>query len=178
MVFLGGCSTSKVVPDVDVQARRHMAIADSLERSSLLSMATLEYQIVAEQFPSSSVYPAAARKTALLFGSPENSAANDSASLYWLQRYAEVSPSPEEKQVIQMYLAVVSEVRALRDSLSLKGALVDSLAALARKQATDATARIRRIQELDTELQKASNELRKLKEVDEQISKSRGKKAP
>lgn len=174
-VVLHGCSTSRELNNTEMQAQRHMAIADTLERGSELRGATLEYQIVAERFPSASVYAKAVRKVALLVSSPENPAASDSASLYWLNRYLPLSQSPEEKQIIQMYLKTVGQRRVLRDSLVRQHALYDSLTAVTRKQSIEMTLRARRIQDLDTELQKASNELRKLKEVDERISKSRGK---
>jgi transposase-like protein len=173
--LLYGCSSSDIVSDVEVQALRHMAIADTLEHASAFQEATLEYKIVAERFPLSSVYATAVRKTALLLGSPTNPAANDSASLYWLNIYIGLTTSPEEKQIIQMYLNVVGRVKVLRDSLTRKSAINDSLLAVTRKQGGEAVTRARRILELEAELQKASNELRKLKEIDVRISKSRGK---
>jgi hypothetical protein len=174
-VLLYGCSSSGVVNDVEVQALRHMAIADTLERTSALKEATLEYEIVAGRFPSSSVHAAAVRKTALLFSSPVNPAANDSASLYWLNIYLDLTKSPEEKQIIQMYLKMVGRVKVLHDSLARQTAANDSLVSVARRQGGETATRARRVQELESELQKASNELRKLKEIDVRISKSRGK---
>jgi hypothetical protein len=176
--LLDGCSTSGVVSDVEIQAQRHMAIADTLERASELKEATLEYQIVAEKFPSTSVHAAAVRKAALLFSSPANPAANDSTSLHWLNTYLALTRSPEEKQMIQMYLTMVGRVKELRDSLAYSAIVNDSLAAVTRKQVTEAASRARRVQETETELQKASDELRRLKEIDMRISKSRGKKQP
>jgi hypothetical protein len=174
-VLLYGCSSSGIVNDVEVQALRHMAIADTLERASALKEATLEYKIVAGHFPSSSVHATAVRKTALLFSSPANPAANDSASLYWLNIYLDLTKSPEEKQIIQMYLKMVGRAKVLHDSLTRQAAVNDSLVAVARRLGGETASRARRVQELESELQKASNELRKLKEIDMRISKSRGK---
>ena len=177
-VILYGCSSSGIMNDIEVQAQRHMGIADTLERAEALKEATLEYQIVAERFPSTSVHAAAVRKAGLLFSAPSNPAANDSASLYWLNTYRALTQSPEEKQIIDMYINVVGRVKMLRDSLGRQAAASDSLAMVARKQASEAASRSRRMQELESELQKASSELRKLKEVDVRISKSRGKNKP
>ena len=176
--LLCGCSSSGIVNDVEVQALRHMAIADSLEHTVALEKATLEYEIVARRFPSSSVHATAARKAALLFSSPANPAANDSASLYWLNVYRDLTTSPEEKQIIRMYLGMAGRINILRDSLARQTALHDSLVAAARRQGGEAASRARRVQELESELQKASNELTKLKEIDMRISKSRGKNKP
>jgi len=155
-----------------------MAIADTLERASAFKEATLEYTLVAERFPATSVYPAAVRKAALLFSSPLNPIANDSISRYWLTRYLDITHSPEEKQIIQMYLKMVDRVTWLRDSLSSQTAFSDSLAVVARKQTAEAAARAKHIQELEAELQQALSELKKLKEIDVRISKSRGKNKP
>jgi hypothetical protein len=74
-----------------------------------------------------------------------------------------------------MYLKMVGRVKVLHDSLTRQAAVNDSLVAVARRQGGETASRARRVQELESELQKASNELRKLKEIDMRISKSRGK---
>lgn len=177
-LLMYGCSSSDVVNDVEIEARRHMAIADTLEQAFAWKEATLEYKIVAERFPSSSVHATAVRKTAFLLSVPSNPAANDSASLYWLTTYLDLTKSSEERQIIQMYLTMVGRVRILRDSLTRQNALHDSLVAGARKQAGETASRARRILELESELEKAANELKKLKEIDVRISRSRGKNKP
>ena len=164
--------------DAEVQAQRHMAIADTRERASAFKTATGEYLLVAERYPSTSVYPLAVRKVGLLLGSPSNPAANDSASRYWLNTYLTLAETPEEKQLIQMYLRMAYRVVSLRDSLEIQTASIDSLTALTHKQLSEATSRNHRLQELGAELQRVSAELRKLKEIDVRISKSREKNKP
>lgn len=177
-MLIVGCSSTRRLSDVEFQAQRHMAIADTLERAAALAEATLEYTLVADRFPATSVHAAAVRKAALLYSSPINPIANDSVSRYWLTRYLDLAESPEEKQIIQMYLKIVDRVTSLRDSLARHTALSDSLAVVARKQTGEASSRGKRIQELESELEKASSELKKLKEIDVRISKSRGKNKP
>ncbi len=77
-----------------------------------------------------------------------------------------------------MYLNMVGRVKTLRDSLIRETALSDSLAFAVRKQANEASARGKRVQELEAELQKTTDELTKLKEIDVRISKSRVKNKP
>ncbi len=175
-VFLYGCTSSSTISDAEFQAHRHMARADTLERSFALREATTEYMIVAEHYTSTSVHPGAVRKTALLLSAPSNPAANDSASRYWLDTYLRLTQSPEEKQIIQMYLTMVDRVGELRDSLRREKFVADSLVAVARKQMGEVASRGRRVQELEAELEKASSELAKLKEIDVRISKSKVKK--
>ena len=77
-----------------------------------------------------------------------------------------------------MYLKMVGQIKVLRDSLARQTATNDSLVTVAHKQVGETASRARRVLELEHELQKASNELRKLKEIDVRISKSRGKNKP
>jgi hypothetical protein len=170
-----GCSSTGGLSDPETQARRRMAIADTLERASALKEATLEYTIVAERFSGTSVHAAAVRKAALLYSSSANPAANDSSSRYWLTRYLDLTRSAEEKQIIRMYMAMVDRVALLRDSVARQTVANDSLSALARRQTGDLTTRAKRMQELEAELQKASDELKRLKEIDVRVSRSRGK---
>lgn len=152
-----------------------MDLADSLENSLSWKDAALEYQLVASSFPSSSQYASAARKTAILFASPRNPAANDSISSFWFRKYLALALPREEVQMIQLYLATVDRVKELRDSLGSKKTANDSLSTQLQKQNNEASAHAHRIQELEAELQKAAAELNKLKEIDVRISKSRGK---
>jgi hypothetical protein len=177
-VFIVGCIATGSLDNVELEAQKHMAIADTLERSSELKQATLEYTLVAERYPTSSAYLTAVRKAALLFSTPENPAASDSASRFWLNTYLKLSPSPEEKQFIQMYLDMADQVKVLRDSLAHQKVIHDGLVAAARKQGNESAARAKRIQELEADLKKASEEMRKLKEIDLRISKSRVKNKP
>lgn len=177
-VFIAGCSSSGSLNTAEFEARRHMAIADTLEQASSLKEATLEYSLVARKYPSTSVYPTAVRKTALLLSSPSNPVANDSASQYWLSIYLGLTRSPEERQIIEMYLNMVGRVKTLRDSLTKETALSDSLAFAVRKQGNEVSSRGKRIQELEADLQKTTEELNTLKEIDVRISKSRVKSKP
>jgi len=178
LAFIAGCITTGSIDNVEVEAQRHMAIADTLEQASELKEATLEYTLVAERFPTSGAYMTAVRKAALLFSSPENPAANDSASRFWLNTYLKLTHSPEEKQLIRMYFDMADQVKLLKDSLAHQKVVHESLMTTARKQGNEAAARARRIQELEADLKKASDELRKLKEIDLRISKSRVKNKP
>jgi hypothetical protein len=176
VTLLWGCGSTGTFNEFEYQARKHIALADSLEKVPSLRESLLEYRLVAERYPSSSVYNGAVLKTALLYSNQDNPAANDSAALYWFNRYLVLTPMEGEKQIVRMYLETLGESKALRDSLRVTTTVKDSLESTVRRQSTESAARIKRVQELESELQKASLELKKLKEVDVRISKSRGKK--
>jgi hypothetical protein len=176
LALLWGCSSPGTFNEFEYQARKHIVLADSLERVASLRESLLEYRLVAERYPSSTVYEGAVLKTALLYSDPENPAANDSASLFWFNRYLTLTPMEGEKQIIRMYLETFDHTKTLRDSLRIAASTNDSLVSTIKRQTGDAAARIKRVQELESELQRASLELKKLKEVDLRISKSRGKK--
>jgi len=177
-LFLYGCSSTGMVGELEIQAQQHMLIADTLERASALPKATREYLLVAEHFPSTSVYPKAVRKAAILLGSTSNPAANDSASLFWLEKYLSLTSSPDDKELIRMYLAMADRMTDLRDSLRRQAEQVDSLQALAHRQTTEAASRAHRLQELEAELQQVSTELKKLKEIDIRTSRGRDRNKP
>lgn len=172
------CSSTDTLNDIETQARSRMAVADTLEQAKAWKEATREYTFIARQFPSSSVYQTAVWKAALLYSTPENPIASDSASAHWFRVYQSFSPSTEEKALIQMYLGAIERTRRLRDSLLVLKNTGDSLAVAARKQSSELSARAKRILELETQLQKTSDELLKLKEIDMRISKSREKNKP
>jgi hypothetical protein len=133
-----------------------------------------EYRAIVERYPSSSFYPTAVQRMALLYVSPRNPAPNDSLLAFWMNAYLAIAESPGEQQMIRAYLASVDRVKTLREALQRQTAVNDSTAVTARKAAGESAARAKRIQELETELKRVSDELQKLREIDVRISKRRG----
>jgi len=176
MLFLAGCSGPPIDRDAESRALRHMLLADTLQRASSLPEAMLEYDLVTELYPKTSYYPLAVRKTALLYANPGNPVANDSAALYWLGVYRQLSIPPDERQTIDLFQTLITKLMSLKREFSQETIVADSLAFVARRQSVDLTSRARRIQDLELQLQQANDELTKLKEVDVRLSRSREKK--
>jgi hypothetical protein len=176
--ILAGCSSTRLDSDTEARAARHMAIADSLEEARALDQAVLEYKIVAELYPSSSAYASAVRKAALLYLNPDNPARNDSLALHWVSVYLGLPVPWAERESARAQLTLLERVMALQSELQRRGRVIDSLAAVARKQdaqISDQAAQLQQIQTLQNELKQARQELDRLKQVDVDISRSRRK---
>jgi len=157
-------------------AERHMDLAEKLERAASLREATFEYTLVAQLFPSSESYPVAVRKAALLYANPKNPAKNDSAARYWFQKYLELDLTPEERDLAVQFSHMTQTTTLLEAAAARRGGTADSLHAVVKKQTTDLAAKSKRVQELEAELIKVSQELKKLREIDVRMHKDRQKK--
>ncbi len=178
LLVLGGCKTVTVESDSEARARQHMHLADSLESVSAYREAAFEYGIVAELYPHSSFYPAAARQAAFLHLHPDNDGANDSIALYWFHEYMKASPPSPERRAVEVCVSLLERIQALEGAIELQKATSDSLAAVTKRQAGEMltlSGRAKQVQALEAELKKANEELEKLREVDVRVSKGREK---
>ena len=170
--LLPSCGGSRGARD-PVPPERHLAAADSLERRQIYTQATLEYLLVAQRYPGTPQHPTAVLKTALLYSNPRNPAVNDSIAAYWFDVYRNTYADTDEAAMVELYAGLNERIRMLRGDLRRQTASYDSLAAVGRRQASDLSARTRRIQELEAELAKTSGELKRLKEIDLRLHKER-----
>ncbi len=174
-LIMAGCSTAFVDSDTEARAARHMALADSLEEALAFDEATIEYQIVAEHYPSSSAYPSSVRQTALLYMNPENPMRNDSLALRWVSMYLALPVSWSDRENARAQLHLLERVTALQHDIIRRQHATDSLLAVTRKQDALLSSQAQQLQVLQNELKQVRQELDKLKQVDVQINKSRRK---
>ncbi len=174
-LIAGGCAGTRIDSDTEARAARHMALADSLEQALVLDQAALEYQIVAELYPSSSYYPAAVRKASLLNLNPDNPMRNDSLALHWVSTYLGLPLQLPDRQNARAELYLLERITALQQDLAQRRHAADSLAAITRRQDTQLTNQAQQLQTLQSELKQVRQELDKLKQVDVQINRSRRK---
>ena len=175
--IIWGCSESEIgKEDARSPADRHMHLGETLEQRSMLREATFEYTLVAELYPSSEHYPEAVRRSALLFSNPDNPAYSDTASNYWFERYLKLPLEEDERALVTRLIKEQRVTSALRAERARTATVADSLQGVVRKQGADAAVRIKRIQDLETELARINQELKQLREVDMQMHKNRGAK--
>ena len=175
-LVVSGCLTSGGDWGSEGLAWYHMHIADSLEQVSAFQPAAQQYLAVAEDYPQSSYYPVAVRKAALLYASDYNSARSDSIALRWLNVYLSFSLSRAERENVQAFVSVVQRLRVLHEEIFRQNAVLDSLASVSKRQASTLIGDAHRLQELELEVQQAQGELKKIKEFDLRLSKSRVRK--
>jgi len=176
--ILAGCSSTRLDSDTEARAARHMAIADSLEGAHALDQATVEYQIVAELYPSSSAYTTAVRKAGLLYLNPDNPVHSDSLALHWVSVYLGLPVPWAERESARAQISLLERVMALQSELRRRGRTIDSLAAVIKKQdaqISDQAQQLQQVQTLQNELKQVRGELERLKQVDVQINRSRRK---
>jgi hypothetical protein len=173
-----GCSEPEILKESDGRspADRHMQLGEMLEGKSKLREATFEYTLVAELYPTSGHYPEAVLRAAMLFSNPENPVYSDTASNYWFERYLKLSLDDDERALVERLIQEQHMTSRLRSDSLRVAAVADSLQGIIRKQGSDATARAKRIQDLETELARINQELKQLREVDMQMHKNRGAK--
>jgi hypothetical protein len=174
-VIAAGCSSLHLDSDTEARASRHMAVADSLEQALALDQATLEYQIVAELYPTSSAYTPAVRKTALLYMNQDNPARNDSLALHWVSTYLALPIQWSDREDARAQIRLLERVTALNQELTRRRHVADSLAAVTRKQDAQLSNQAQQLQSLQNDLKQVRQELDKLKQVDVQINRSRRK---
>ncbi|MBW1737954.1 MAG: SPOR domain-containing protein [Deltaproteobacteria bacterium] len=171
--LFSGCLQQFRGVKLETQARSHMEHAAALEDSSLYHQAAQEYAIVAERYPSTGYYKRAVWKTALLNMHPDNSKIDYSTALFWLKVYLGLSLSPEEKEDAALYVAMLEHVNGLQAELSSYVAEKDKLLEVTQKQSSDIVTGTRRLKELEAELAQAQDELKKMKEVDVRMQRSK-----
>ena len=171
-----GCAVPAPNPPDESEARRHLSRAESLEKASALPEAAVEYAFVAEHYPSTSCFPEAVRKAALLYSMPSNPAADESSALRWMQTYRALPLTAEEKQHVELHIVLLQQLLSLKNSRARETNSREKLSALATRRGADLLALAKRIQELEAELHRVSQELEGLKEVDVQTIRKRAQK--
>jgi hypothetical protein len=172
--LLLGCAPSLMERSIELQAERHMKLAETLLENGDLREATHEYVMVAEEYPATVYHSQAIWNAALMYLRQDNPIANDSVALYWIDQYRLLGNTSEEV-VAEPLQKLLRRSMMLHRQLLARQVVVDSLTGATRKLQGEMTTRSKQVSDLDQELKKVSEELRKLKEVDVRMSKSRKK---
>ncbi len=171
-LFLAGCAGTFESRTADL-VTYHMRMADSLEQEMALKPAAEHYALVATEFPQTTAYPIAVRKAAMLYASEFNPARNDSLALRWFTACLGLPLKKTDRENIQTFIALLQRVRILQEEVTRRIASADSLTSIARRQTGTVATDLRRIQDLEAELQQTQKELKRMKEIDLRLSKSR-----
>lgn len=150
-----------------------MQLADSLEREGQFQRAATQYTTVAEQFPESSYYPSAVHRAALMYSISPYSARNDSAAYRWYLAYLSLPLKKPERENVRVTVEFLHRILLLHAQIAQIYTAADSLTVLTKRHSASLNADSRRMQELELQLQLAHEELRKIKEIDLRLSKSR-----
>ena len=172
-LMLSGCGLFPEGRGPETGAAYRMRLADSLEQEGLFQGAATQYATVAERFPQSSFYPTAVRRAALMYSISPYSEANDSAAYRWYLVYLSLPLKKPERENVRVTVELLHRILVLHTQVEQLYIATDSLTVLVKRQSASLNADSHRMQELQLELQNAQSELRKIKEMDIRLSKSR-----
>ncbi len=173
--LVAGCFSQSRNSRSELQARNHMDRAAALEDASEYHRAAQEYSVVAERYPAAPYYKTAVWKAASLSIHPANSEIDYTAALHWLQVYLGLPLSSEEKDRADLYVGMLKHINDLESILSAFAVEKVELQAVTQKQSGDIVATTQRLGQLEADLAHAHAELKKMKDVDVRMHRSRVK---
>jgi len=168
LVTASSCAYVTEKYEYTIQVKRQLSRAGALEDSKNYAEAAKEYGMIAENYPDSFYHRKAVRKAAMLHIHPDNPRFDLDVSLRWFKALAELPISPTEMERVRFYIALLEQIRSLQHD-------VQKLLAASDKQTRELVERDRQIQLLESEISRIREELRKMKEVDVLLHKSRSK---
>jgi TolA-binding protein len=174
-VSAGGCAYVTEEYEHTIQLQDQLSHAGALEDSRNYAEAAKEYGMIAERHPDSPYYPKAVRKTAMLHIHPDNPHFDLDASMHWFKILSDLPLSQAEQENVRLYIALLERIRDLQYSIYEAGYDAQKLLATSEKQNRKLDERDKQIQQLESELSWTREELRKMKEVDVLLHKSRNK---
>ena len=172
-LILSGCGEVPEGRGPESGAEYRMRLADSLEKEGMFQGAAAQYAFVAEQFPESSFYPSAVRRAAFMYSISPYSARNDSSAYRWYLAYLSLPLKKPERENVRVTVEYLQRILRLHAQIAQIYTAADSLLVVTKKQSASLNADSHRMQELELELHQAQSELKKIKEIDMRLSKSR-----
>ncbi len=164
--------------DSEERAKAHMRMADSLEQASAVREAAFEYGLVVQHYPRTEAYPEALRKAALLSLQCSESAQTDSLGRAMLELYLEEGPATQkEQESIETLIALAARLEVLRKETRRQGQALDSLSVAFHRQTNSVCGQMQRVTDLEQQLRQVMEELRRLKQVDLDITRNRRQKS-
>ena len=172
-VSAGGCASIAEEYNHTMELQNRLSHAAALEESRNYAEAVKEYEMIAETYPESYHYKKAVRKAAMLSIHPDNSYFDPDVSLQWFKVLAGLSLSPAEQENVRLHMAQLERIRDLQYSIYEMDYDSQKVLATSEKQTRKLVERDKQIQLLEAELSWTREELRKMKEVDVRLHKSR-----
>jgi hypothetical protein len=170
MLFLG-CGSFSDVSESEQAASDALEEARVLEEDGRIEDAARAYGEAAQRFPSSPLSLTAIRKAALLNASAGNPARNDSVARAWLRVYLSKDLTDGERETASLLLDRIAFSGELLMRLRRQEQRSDSLAELLKEQFSMMRDQGAALEALRKELFRTTEELRKLKDIDERTSR-------
>jgi len=173
LAIVGCASRETLAPAPRADTDRVLELALSYENLGDLRRATEVYTSIAVRYPHTDPGAQAAYKAGLLRVNPRNPARDDTLALLWFQTALSRPISLQDRHHAENYSAQLQHLQELRQDLNAQWRLNDSLRNVIRQQGVAIAAHQRRTLGLEEQLFAANSELKKLKDVDLQIARTR-----
>ena len=177
-LLLTGCVAGFTVPDREVKARNHMALAESEEVSQDFAAAINAYAFIAKEYKDTGYFKFAVRKAALLNIHPNNPEIDYKAALDWLSIYSGLRLTAQEAETALLMAALIREINLSRDE---KNSIVQQIAQAQKKKANlenelkrvrankkKITQELKKMRACEAKITILEEKLRKMKEIDVQ----------
>jgi len=171
-LLAAGCAPTSLTPAQKEEADRQLERARAMETTQDLRRALHMYTIIAETYAQSPQGALAAQRAAMLYARPGNLQRNDSLALFWFRTAVARIESTDMRDQIQLSMFLLDRSALQQQELRRARVIADSLQLVVRRQGTTIASQTRRMGELERTLGATSTELRRLKDVDIQISRS------
>ncbi len=169
-----GCAPrGNLSPEQRAEAEHILDLARSYENTGDLRRATDVYTSIAETYPRSDAGAGAAYKAGLLLVNPHNPVRDDALALVWFRTALGRSIPPDDRGYAEIFIAQLEQLKEMRQDLDLHWRQNDSLRNVVRDQGLTIASYQRRNEQLEQQLFASNAELKKLKDVDLQIARSR-----
>ena len=162
--------TTPPVSDAD----RQLALAGTFTQSGDFKRALHIYTMVADENPLTPQGATATHMAALLMTTLRNPARNDSLGAVWFRKTLARTRSADQRIQAEVSLALLDRLALQTRQMRHPRAIVDSLPRVIRRQSVTILSQTRRMMEMEREVVSARNQMQKLKELDENLSRTRG----
>jgi hypothetical protein len=173
VVFTGCAPRGGLSTEQRAEAEHVLTLARSYENTGDLRRATDVYTSIAETYPRSDAGAGAAYRAALLLVNPRNPVRDDALALVWFRTALGRPVTPDDRGYAEIFVAQLEHLSELRQDVDLHWRMNDSLRNVVRRQGLTIASTHRRAEQLEQQLFAANVELKKLKDVDLQIARSR-----
>ena len=156
------------------EADRQLALAGTFAQSGDFKRALHIYTMVADENPLSPQGATATHMAALLMTTLRNPTRSDSLGAVWFRKTLARTRSADQRIQAEVSLALLDRLALQTREMRRHRAIVDSLQRSIRRQSGTILSQTRRLVDMEREVVSARNQMQKLKELDENLSRTRG----
>jgi hypothetical protein len=130
--------------------------------------------MVADNDPVSPSGATASQMAGLVMTTLRNPARNDSIGAVWFRKALARTRSTDQRLQTEVPLALLDRISMQTVEMRRHRTIVDSLQRVIRRQSGTILSQTRRLQDMEREVVAAKGQVQKLKELDENLSRTRG----